>query len=159
MTEKTPLKKRSRARGHGANDTGFLDGFLLYLLARASAEASADLHDMVRKRGLSVPEWRVMFTLHDGPCTVGEMAAHTLMQQPTLTKLLDRMETAGRVKRQVDPADGRRVLLTLTPTGRAHNDALMPLSKDYEAGLLAGYTPAEVTALKTALRKLIDRGN
>ena len=153
MSEQTPTKSKRR-KGQEV-DASFLDDFLLYLLARASAEASAGFHNLVRKRGLSVPEWRVMFTLADGPRTVGEMAARTLMQQPTLTKLLDRMEQAGTVRRQVDAQDGRRVQVRLTNAGRAHNDALMPLARDYEEGLLAGYAPAEADALKTALRQLI----
>ncbi len=154
MTDQPPSGPKPR-RSHRKHEAAFLDDFLLYLLARASAEASAGFHDLVRKRGLSVREWRVMFTLADGPCTVGEMATRTLMQQPTLTKLVDRMEAAGTVKRQVDPADGRRVLLTLTANGHAHNDALMPLARDYEAKLLGGYTAPEATKMKTALRKLI----
>lgn len=159
MTKKTPTRAKSKRRPAGGNEPRFLDDFLLYLLARASSEASAGFHDLVRKRGLSVGEWRVMFTLQDGPCTVGEMAARTLMQQPTLTKLLDRMEAAGTVRRQVDPKDGRRVLISLTPAGRTHNDALMPLAAAHEAALLSGYTPADSAALKTALRKLIDRAS
>jgi DNA-binding MarR family transcriptional regulator len=154
MPDQSPSKlKRTSRKG----DAAFLDDFLLYLLARASAEASAGFHDMVRKRGLSVPEWRVMFTLADGPCTVGEMAARTLMQQPTLTKLLDRMASAGTVERRVDSNDGRRVQVVLTTAGHAHNDALMPLAREYEVDLLDAYPPAEVTALKNALRKLIDK--
>ena len=156
MTDQSPSGPKPR-RSRRKDKAAFLDDFLLYLLARASAEASAGFHDLVRKRGLSVPEWRVMFTLADGPCTVGEMAARTLMQQPTLTKLLDRMEAAGTVQRQADPADGRRVLLTLSAAGHAHNDALLPVAQEYEAELLASYAPAEAKALKTALRRLISR--
>ena len=157
MAEKTPTTGDKARRHTGNKDARFLDDFLLYLLARASAEASAGFHELVRKRGLSVGEWRVMFTLTDGPVTVGEMAARTLMQQPTLTKLLDRMERAGTVRRQVDPADGRRVLIALTPAGRAHGEALMPSAAAHEAELLSDYAPAEAAALKTALRKLIER--
>jgi DNA-binding MarR family transcriptional regulator len=155
MTKQTPTRGKRTRRPAGKNDTRFLDDFLLYLLARASSEASAGFHELVRKRGLSVGEWRVMFTLADGSTTVGDMAARTLMQQPTLTKLLDRMEAAGTVRRQVDPADGRRVLITLTPAGRTHNDALMPLAKAHEAALLSEFTGAEATALKAALNRLI----
>lgn len=155
MSKQTATKMRRKT----TEQAPFLDDFLLYLLARASAEASAGFHDIVRKRGLSVGEWRVMFTLQDGPRTVGEMAARTLMQQPTLTKLLDRMEAAGTVTRQVDPTDGRRVQITLTEAGQAHNQALMPLAKQHEAALLSGYTAAEAAMLKSALNKLIAGAN
>jgi DNA-binding MarR family transcriptional regulator len=112
---------------------------------------------VVKGRGLSVAEWRVLGMLSSGPATVGDLVAATLFQQPTLTKIVDRMAAAGLVGRAPDPADGRRVVVTLTEDGRRIADELVPLAKEHEARVLGGYAPGEAEALKAALRTLIER--
>lgn len=135
----------------------FVDDYLLYLLARASSQASAQFHETVKSRGLSIAEWRVLGMLSSGPATIGELVAAALFQQPTLTKIVDRMVAGGFVQRASDPADGRRVHVSLTGKGRRIAEELVPLAKDHESRVLAGYPPEEAEALKAALRTLIAR--
>lgn len=136
---------------------GFVEDYLLYLLARASQQASAQFHAVVKSRGLSVPEWRVLGALWSRPTTIGALAEVTLYQQPTLTKVIDRMERDGLVARRTDAADGRRTLVDLTAAGRGTAAALVPMARDHERSVLRGYAPAEAAALKRALRILIAR--
>lgn len=135
----------------------FLDNLLLYLLARAASQASGPMHEKVRKHGLSVPEWRTIMTIADTPRTVGDLAVLLRMKQPTLTRLLDRMELAGLIRRKSDPNDGRRVLAALTARGETLARDLIPMALAYDADLLKQYSPAEAETLKGALRVLIDR--
>ena len=95
--------------------------------------------------------------LSSGPATIGDLVAATLFQQPTLTKIVDRMAASGLVQRAPDPADGRRVVVTVTDAGKRIADELVPLAKEHEARVLSGYTPAEARALKAALHTLIER--
>ena len=135
----------------------FVEDYLLYLLGRASAQASAQFHAVVKARGLSVLEWRVLGQLASGPATVSMLAERALSQQPTLTKVLDRMAEGGLVVRLGDAADRRRVLLRLTEKGLRLAAELIPLAKEHEARVLAGYAPREAAALKRALKTLIAR--
>lgn len=135
----------------------FVDDYLLYLLARASSQASAQFHNIVKARGLTVADWRVLGMLSSGPATIGELVVASLFQQPTLTKIVDRMAGSGFVRRTTDPKDGRRVQVSLTATGRALADELVPLAKEHEQMVLGAYTPEEARALKTALKTLIER--
>jgi len=58
-----------------------------------------------------------------------ELAATLNMPKPTVTLYLKRLEAAGFVSREIDPADLRRHRLRLTPAGRrATNDGLALLS-------------------------------
>jgi hypothetical protein len=72
----------------------FVEDYLLYLLARASHDASAGFHARLKARGVPVPVWRVVATLQGAAGgRDGRRAGRAcLMQQPTMTKLLDRME-------------------------------------------------------------------
>lgn len=138
----------------------FIDGYLSYLLARASHTVYSEFHAQVQAAGLSQLEWRLLATLSDGDgLTIGELAREILAQQPTLTKLVQRMEKAGWVRRGEDPADARRTLVFETEQGRATVAALLAQAKAHETGLLRDFSERDVSALKKILRTLISRGD
>ncbi len=138
----------------------FIDGYLSYLLARASHTVYREFHAQVHAAGLSSLQWRLLATLSDGDgLTIGELAREILAQQPTLTKLVQRMEKAGWVRRGEDPADARRTLVFETAQGRATVAALLTQAKAHEESLLQGFSQRDVTALKKILRTLIRRGD
>lgn len=138
-------------------DARFVEDYLLYLLARASHQASSEFHAVAKEHGVSMAEWRVLSYLSDGPASIGELAAVTLLQQPTLTKIVDRMQRDGLVDRNPEPTDGRRVRVSVTRRGRTLVANLIPLARHHEDLVLDGYTPAEARALKTTLKTLIAR--
>jgi len=138
----------------------FIAGYLSYLLARASHTVYREFHAQVQAAGLSSLEWRLLATLSDGDgLTIGDLAREILAQQPTLTKLVQRMEKAGWVRRGADPADARRTLVFQTPQGQATVAALLAQAKVHEDTLLEGFSERDVTALKKILRALIGRGD
>jgi MarR family transcriptional regulator, organic hydroperoxide resistance regulator len=147
-----PSASRKRAR------SGWdVDDYLSYLLARASHVVASEFHREVRAAGLTVLEWRVLATLSDGhPRPVGELAAIVLGQQSTVTKLLDRMAAEGRIARSTADADRRRSLVAITEHGRAALGGLLARSKRHERSTIARLSARETTALKSALKKLIE---
>ena len=78
----------------------FVDNYLPALLAQASQLISSEFHEVARQEGFSVSEWRVMASLAGGDAvSIGRLAQITVTKQPTVTRLLDRMETQGQVER------------------------------------------------------------
>lgn len=136
----------------------FTDDYLLYLLARASALVSGQFHDRVRPLGLDVAEWRVLATLSgDDGMTIGELAEIVLFRQPTLSKIIDRMEEQALVQRRKGDTDRRKIRVHITPNGRERVTGALAEAKRHEAEILAGYTDEEEKLLKTVLRTLIGR--
>ena len=139
---------------------GFVEDYLLYLLARASHKVSRRFHQRVKAAGLKVPEWRVLAILMDGDGhTVGDLARITLYQQPTLTKVLDRMARQDWIRRQSDAQDKRLVRIHIRPAGRKLARGLLVRAKAHEAVMLDGYGAAAAVELKKRLRALIKRTN
>ncbi|WP_439599251.1 MarR family winged helix-turn-helix transcriptional regulator [Falsiroseomonas sp.] len=130
----------------------FVQDYLLALLARASHAASAGFHAQLKARGVAVPVWRVLATL-DGAgegVTVGELAQTCLMQQPTMSKLLDRMAAERLVERR---RQGRSMRILLTPVGAALAAELVAEARAHEAALLTRHAGA-APALKALLREI-----
>ena len=149
--------KRHPSRGAGRP---FVRDYLSYLLAQASYAIYKEFDAKVRAAGLTSGEWRALATLSDGDgLTIGELAAEVLAQQPTLTKLVDRMERAGLVERRGDPADLRRTLVFETEKGRARVAPLLAAAKAHERKLLQSFPARDVEALKLILRSLSAEAN
>ena len=116
----------------------FVDDYLPALLAQASELISAEFHRVVRKHGLSVTEWRVLATLAGGaPISIGKLAQVTVSKQPTVTRLLDRMEARGPAARR--------------PGGRARRVTRVGVNGG--AGGLPGVPVVEPTAVP--LRRMV----
>lgn len=135
----------------------FLEDYLLFLLAAASASASAGFHAIVRDRGLRVPEWRALACLHDKDGQmITRLAALALMEQSAMTRVIERMEERGLVIRRGDTRDRRRVRVFLTPEGRSLVEALVQHARAHEAQVLELLPSVERQTLKASLALLIQ---
>jgi len=100
----------------------------------------------VRLAGLDLPasEINVLANLagHD-PLTVGALAAATATRPTTLTSVLDRLVRRGYVIREVDPADRRSFLVSLTPAGQRAAGTVSAAVRELERGALSRVSPAQ----------------
>lgn len=139
-------------------DLPFIADYLPYLLAHASHLISGQFHEQLREKGINVSIWRLLATLSDGDgMTIGALARIGLYNQPTTTKIVDRLEEGGLVERRQDEKDRRKSLVFITPKGRTMVEDLLEAAKSHEAQITSSYTPEEMATLKRVLRTLISR--
>ena len=135
----------------------FVDDYLPALLAQASQLISGEFHLVVRANGFSVSEWRVLATLAGNePMSIGRLAQITTIKQPTVTRLLDRMETKGYVQRIENDGDRRITLVRITPTGTRMVSRLIPLAREHEQRVLEPFGLPRAEDLKSTLRSIIE---
>jgi len=139
-----------------ASDHGPAERLLPDLLARAAHAVVQGFAAELRRRGMSLPVWRVLAALSARPGeTVTGLAEACLLQQPTMTKLLDRMVRDGLVTRAPDARDRRVVRVALTPEGEARAAELAVAAARYEAEVLARHPQA--AGIKPVLRDIVAR--
>lgn len=81
--------------------------------------------------------------------TMSDLAGHMGVTVATMSLAIDRLEQKKYVRRDRDPADGRRVLLRLTPAGARVREAKSVLDPVRVESVLAQLSPANrETALK-----------
>jgi DNA-binding MarR family transcriptional regulator len=143
-----------------------LDEGLLTRLARVDLLVARALDAVTAAAGVSTADYLVLGVVRrspggrSSPTAICEVLGRTT---GGMTLALDRLETSGWVRRLPDPADGRRVVIELTPSGLALatsvNDALhrweaslgvdeaderrMIRVLDQLAGVLAAHPPGE----------------
>ena len=84
-----------------------------------------------------------------------ELAATLSMPKATVTLYLKRLEAAGFVHRQIDPADLRRHRLQLTPAGRQATKDGLALLSDAFGKRLERLTRAQQKELNKLLEQIL----
>jgi len=81
--------------------------------------------EMQEQRGITLAWYDVLIHLEDAPDGLGmtEIANRILFSKSGLTRVIDRMEAAGLVRRERPPEDRRVVKVLLTPAGLDALDA------------------------------------
>jgi DNA-binding MarR family transcriptional regulator len=70
-----------------------------------------------QESGISLPQFRLLLFLRDGPRRAGELAARVAIKRPTLTALVSGLERDGRLRRNSVAQDGRGIHIQLTDKG------------------------------------------
>ncbi|MGD1111909.1 MAG: MarR family transcriptional regulator [Mycobacterium sp.] len=119
---------------------------LLSVIACAEADICA--------LGLESKELFLLAEIDEHPYPA-ELAATLSMPKATVTVYLKRLEAAGFVRREIDPADLRRHRLLLTPAGRrVATDGLALLSGEFDERL-GRLSAAQQKELKHLLEKIL----
>ncbi|WP_068876176.1 MULTISPECIES: MarR family winged helix-turn-helix transcriptional regulator [unclassified Phenylobacterium] len=145
------------AKASGGDEAGLrLDAYLPYRLSVASNAVSGLIARAYEDRfGLTVPQWRVLCVLaEDGRLSQVQIVARTVMDKVTVSRAAQGLVKRRLVGRAQNKADGRSHVLTLTAEGRSLHSEIAPLALAYEAALIAGLAPEEVTLLKRLLTRL-----
>jgi DNA-binding MarR family transcriptional regulator len=126
-----------------------------YLLASTGARMGYAFAKRLKSFELSLSEWRVCASLQLQPNqTLSELSDHTSSDLSALSRIVDRLITAGLVDRHRNESDGRAVRIELTKTGRSLTRSITPLAQQYEDIALVGFTAEEVACLRDYLRRI-----
>lgn len=109
----------STAAGHRADAWLALDKQLCFALYSASLAMTKVYKPLLAPLGLTYPQYLVMLALWEGDGqTVSALGDKLALDSGTLTPLLKRLEAQGRLGRERDAEDERRVIVRLTDAGR-----------------------------------------
>ena len=105
--------------------------------------------------GLTDAQWKPLLRLlsADG-ATATALARECHIDSGGLTRLLDRLQAKGLVRRERAPHDRRVVQVALTDEGRAVANQLPELLAQVQAQMLRGFDEAEQQALRGLLGRL-----
>lgn len=110
---------------------------------------------LLRGAGLYPGQELVMMLLWDtGAMRQSELIKALDLDPSTVTKMLQRLEQAGHVRRRPDPRDGRAVLVEATDTGCGLHEEVTQAWTDLEEHTLAGLSPADRAQLAGLLSRV-----
>lgn len=115
-------------------------------------EASGDFGD------LSAREYDVLRALAEGPVEgyrLGVLADETYLPQPSMSRLVERLERRGLVRRGSSVSDGRAVVVTLSDQGRARQQEIGRRHvRSIHRAMSADLSEAELRTLRSLLARV-----
>jgi MarR family transcriptional regulator, organic hydroperoxide resistance regulator len=113
-----------------------LGDFLCFAVYSANLAFGRAYKKGLDELGLTYPQWIAIVALweQDGQ-TVSELGEKMFLESNTLTPILKKLEAAGYLRRQRDPADERQVRISLTEAGRRLREKGMHMNLVTATGL------------------------
>jgi len=106
---------------------------------------------------LSLPEYRTLCLASDQHrCSMQEIAKGLGFTKSGATRLIDRLEKKGFVKRIRSPEDGRVCCVEITLSGRVLIDAVNQKNENRIAMILSKIDPAMQKVLRVSLQSLVQ---
>lgn len=126
-----------------------------FLISAVRGRIVASLDTALEPLGITGPQWGALMALYNGAETAADTCRQLGCDTGSMTRMLDRLEEKGLLRRERSASDRRVVKLVLTDAGRALPATAIPLVVGVLNDYLRHFTPEEVTQLKALLRKLL----
>jgi len=137
------------------NGDKWLLGYVPYLLYRITNQLNRKLRNRLRKADINISRWRVLAVLRAyGQLTLGQIVDVTVMEQPSVSRIVAQLENEGLVRRKLGKKDSRFVLVNLTSAGEKAFHSIYPTAQMHQEKALRGFSPKEVDKLIDFLRRI-----
>ncbi|MFD0689405.1 MarR family winged helix-turn-helix transcriptional regulator [Actinomadura fibrosa] len=131
-------------------------GITTFVLAQVGRAGRARMGRMMDEHGLGLWHFAVLAALDDsGHASQRELGRRLRIDPSDLVEVVGRLEGAGLVRRERDPADRRRYVVEPTAEGRAELDAVAARAAELDAELLAPLDAADRAAFARMARVLL----
>jgi DNA-binding MarR family transcriptional regulator len=127
-------------------------------LRRMSHHLERELRREFAAEGIEAWELEVLLALHSAPGqrrSAGALLRGSQVTAGAISNRIARMEARGWVRRDLDPADRRHVLVTLTPAGLQRTEQILAVRTTAEQRLFGRVDPATIERLSRDLRELL----
>lgn len=150
----------STRRARTASDTADDLNRDVYIFTNlVAARFSSDIERLCREENLTEAHYRILWVLclsgsRDG-LTMGEVVDGLVNKASDATRLVDKLERQGLATRRVSEHDSRKVIVSVTATGRRVFSMLTPKIKELHVEQMNGLTSADKKQLVSLLNKAL----
>ncbi len=132
-----------------------LEQFLTYRLHVLNKLAERGISERYQdKLGVTLPEARVIASVGSfGPFSIMELARHANLDKSQASRAAEALIKQGLVKREPSAEDGRVVLVSLTPEGRALYRKVMPIARKWNGDMFDCLDEQEKLAFGASARQ------
>jgi len=126
-------------------------------LMKAREAVMSRFRPILRKHNLTEQQWRVMrAVLAEDDIEATTLAERCYILMPSLTRILQNLESRTLIERRPAPHDQRRTLITITPSGRQLIDTIAPQSEQAYHQIEATFGLDKLEELYGLLNEMTD---
>jgi DNA-binding MarR family transcriptional regulator len=129
--------------------------YVPYLLRRISDTLIDRFTARLKPHGITLTQWRVLAVLHRrGSTRFGMLGSQTLIEPPTLSRIIEELRNSGFVTKTSSEVDARGVLIVPTRQALGLVKKLVPLALKIEHETLDGLTDDEAEMFRRLVRRV-----
>jgi DNA-binding MarR family transcriptional regulator len=133
----------------------WLGKFVPYLIYRITNHLNQSLRKRLRRSGINISRWRVLAVLKDhGRLNMSQIVEHTIIEQPTVSRIVDQLEREGLAVRETCGEDSRFVQVSLTLQGELAFQEFYPIATRHQEVALQGFEQKEIETLIGFLERI-----
>lgn len=133
----------------------WLGKFVPYLIYRITSQHNKLLRKRLRRSGINIARWRVLAVLQDnGRMNISQIVERTIIEQPTVSRIVDQLEREGLAFREICDEDSRFVQVMLTKAGEKAFREIYPVATKHQEQGLQGFTRQEIKTLIGFLERI-----
>ena len=130
---------------------------LRFLILAAQREGNRILLDLLRPLGMSPSQAEVIRVLADhGPLSLVDLGVLLVCETASPSRLVDGLVAATLLERMPAVDDRRRVVLSLTVTGREKEASIRAVEATLHGFIEQSLSPAEIASVNTTLHKFVS---
>ncbi|HUL40341.1 MAG TPA: MarR family transcriptional regulator [Burkholderiales bacterium] len=127
-----------------------------YLMGRVRMSLHDTLDKELAQFDLTAAQYLVLLFLANGMASTASNICDILRQDPgAMTRMLDRLESKGFVRRTPDPDDRRTARLELTPEGKAAYPKILAAGVGVLNRILRGFSKGEIRQMEDFLKRML----
>src|SRR4030066_1885793 len=126
----------------------------IFLISKVFQKLIINLQKAFSESGVEVTPIQVMllfFLQKNDGSSLTQISQGLMLENPTVTGLVDRLEKSGYVKRSDHPSDRRVYLVYLTEKGSMVAKRALPIIKRLNEQIKEGYSEEEIESFKKVL--------
>ena len=127
---------------------------LIFLISKVYQKLIINLQKTFSESGVEVTPIQVMllfFLQKNNGSSLTQISQGLMLENPTVTGLIDRLEKLGYVKRSDHPNDRRVYLVHITEKGKRVANKALPIIKNLNEEIKKGYSKEEIEGFKKVL--------
>ena len=133
----------------------WLGKFVPYLIYRITSQHNRMLRKRLRRSGINIARWRVLAVLQDnGRMNISQIVERTIIEQPTVSRIVDQLEREGLAFRESCDEDSRFVQVMLTEAGEQAFREIYPTATRHQEQGLQDFSKREIKTLIGFLERI-----
>lgn len=134
-----------------------VDDSVGFIVSRTDAKMKNYLHQKFKSLDITTEQWGLLARLRvETGISQKELSDKSCKDQPNITRILDKLEEKGLIRREANPDDRRGFLVFLSESGARLRKKAVPIVQASLSQALKGFTEEETTLLKTLLNRIFD---
>lgn len=132
-----------------------IDDCIAFLTGKVAKRLSDRLEKQLLEFGITRHQWLALYHIKcSGEITQASLAEKMAIKEPSLVRIVDKLESGGLLLRNMSPFDKRIRLLSLTPAGESTERRLTDCAEKFKDHVSEGITAEQLDVYKYVLETM-----